>query len=161
MHRPRGTSRMILRRGLSSWSDHSVSVCPQLHLHLPPPQRKSPELGPSLLRPCGSLPDEACSATTPHCRPSCTKGSGTAPTASRPSTKARQLLITQAPRLPGITVLVCCSLPHTCLLRYYAAISSHKCDRPHPCPAFGALAPSRIPRIPTPAAVNHYPRPAG
>lgn len=99
-------SRMLLRRALSS-SDQSVSVCPQHHPQLPPPQRESPELGPSMLRPCGSLPDEACSATTLPVPPPQTvmhQWHWGTEVVSRPST----------PHLLIAWVLVCCSLHAYC-----------------------------------------------
>lgn len=64
-------------------------------------------------------------------RPSCTKGRRSIKrvksiegTAARACYKLLPLAYHSLHRYLGI-----------CLLRYYAAISSHECDRPHPCPA--------------------------
>lgn len=64
-------------------------------------------------------------------RPSCTKG-------RRSIKRVKSIEGTAAPAHHKLLSLAYRSL-HTylgiCLLRYYAAISSHECDRPHPCPA--------------------------
>lgn len=119
---------MLLRRVLSS-----VSVCPQ------------------------TAPSRSSICQRPICRPVENHLSWALPCSAHVAVSLMKLVLQHLPSRPScntkghwsikglegiggppasLLVLTSISLlQSTCLLRYYAAISSHECDRPHPCPA--------------------------